>query len=131
LLRSKCLDDASLSAPVPASDNQDHLFGDMAVNIHPSFCLQTSVSGDKHYVFSSDFLFQKAIQNSINFPWIIDAGATDHMVCSLSFLTTITSIVSRKVKLPNRSFAEVTHIGTVKINATLTLTNVLCSFFFF
>jgi hypothetical protein len=48
------------------------------------------------------------------------------MVFSLSFLTTITSIVSRKVKLSNGSFAEVTHISTVKINATLILTNVLC-----
>jgi hypothetical protein len=72
LLRSKCPNDASLSAPVTTDDNQDHLFGDMVGNIHPSFCLQTFALGDKHYVFSSDHLFQKAIQNSVNCPWIID-----------------------------------------------------------
>jgi hypothetical protein len=48
------------------------------------------------------------------------------MVCSLSFLTTITSIVVNQVKLPNGNFAAVTHIGTVRLSATLTLTNVLC-----
>jgi len=48
------------------------------------------------------------------------------MVCSISYLTTITSTVSRFVKLPNGQFARVTHIETVKISALLTLTNVLC-----
>jgi len=48
------------------------------------------------------------------------------MVCSISFLTTITAIISKSVKLPNGQFASVTHVGTVKISASLTLTNVLC-----
>jgi len=129
LLRSKCSDDASSSVNIPASaptDNQDHLFSEMAGKSHHSICFQSSLSRDKHSVFSSDSLFKIAINNSVDHPWIIDTGATDHMVCSLSFLTTITSIVSKHVRLPNGQFAKVTHIGTVKINAILTLTNVLC-----
>jgi len=126
LIKSKCPDDASGSGPVTAFDNQYHLFSEMAGNSHHSFCFQSSVLGDKHSVFSSASNFQMAIKNSVNYPWIIDTGATDHMVCSLSFLTTITLLVSKHVKLPNGNFAKVTHIGTVQISATLTLTNVLC-----
>jgi hypothetical protein len=48
------------------------------------------------------------------------------MVCSVSYLTSITSIVSKSVKLPNGKYASVTHIGTVKITETLILTDVLC-----
>ena len=48
------------------------------------------------------------------------------MVSSITFFTSITAMISKKVKLPNGSFAKVTHIGTIKILATFTLTNVLC-----
>jgi hypothetical protein len=48
------------------------------------------------------------------------------MICSISFFTTITASVSKLVRLPNGNFASVTHIGTVKISSTLTLTDVLC-----
>jgi hypothetical protein len=82
--------------------------------------------GDQHSVFSSTSLFQIAIKNSAQYPWIIDTGATDHMVCSISFLTTITSTISKQVRLPNGNYAKVTHIGTVRISATLVLTDVLC-----
>jgi hypothetical protein len=60
-------------------------------------------------------LFQLAVKNSVKCPWIIDTGAIDHIVCSIFFLTTITSIVSKQVRLPNGNFATVTHIGTIKI----------------
>jgi hypothetical protein len=48
------------------------------------------------------------------------------MVCSISLFTSITALVSHRVKLPNGDFAEVTHIGTIQISEHLTLTNVLC-----
>jgi Flp pilus assembly protein protease CpaA len=48
------------------------------------------------------------------------------MVGSISFLTTITTVVSTQVKLPNGQFAAVTHIGTVRISNDLILTDVLC-----
>ncbi|XP_057954676.1 uncharacterized protein LOC131148773 [Malania oleifera] len=45
-------------------------------------------------------------------PWIIDTGATDHMVSSVNFLTSITSSVKASVNLPNGNSVSVTHIGT-------------------
>ena len=58
--------------------------------------------------------------------WIIDTGATDHMVHSVSQLTTITSIVNTYVYLPNGNQALVIHVGTVHISSTLVLKDVLC-----
>ena len=57
---------------------------------------------------------------------VIDTGATNHMVHSISCFTTITSPLNTHVKLPNGEIALVTHIGTVKIIETLILYNVLC-----
>jgi hypothetical protein len=134
LLRSKCPTDTSVHPSAHASavtsvvptENQDHLLTEMAGNAHHSLCLQNSTLGDKHSVFSSNYLFQTTLKTSVDHPWIIDTGATDHMVCSISLLTTITSIVDKHVRLPNGNLAAITHIGTVKLSTTLTLTNVLC-----
>ncbi|KAA8532313.1 hypothetical protein F0562_032346 [Nyssa sinensis] len=49
-------------------------------------------------------------------PWIIDTGATDHMICSPSFFTTVTSSMSNFVKLPNGEVATVTHIGPFSLD---------------
>jgi hypothetical protein len=61
-----------------------------------------------------------------NVPWIIDTGATDHMICNTVFFTTVTATVSYNVKLPNGQEVPVTHIGTVKLSTLITLENVLC-----
>ena len=45
--------------------------------------------------------------------WILDSGATDHMVHSIQFFTSITSIVQISVRLTNGDMTKVTHIGTV------------------
>lgn len=58
--------------------------------------------------------------------WIIDTGATDHMVCHISFFTSITTIVSHSVRLPNGEIAAVTHIGVVKVTDSILLSHVLC-----
>lgn len=57
--------------------------------------------------------------------WIVDTGATDHMVSSISKLTTITSFVSSSVRMPNGSFARGSHIGTVQVSPNILLQNVL------
>jgi hypothetical protein len=51
----------------------------------------------KFSVFASSFsVFQKSsLTNSIHAPWIIDTGATDHMICTISLFTTITAVVSQ------------------------------------
>jgi hypothetical protein len=48
------------------------------------------------------------------------------MISSVTLFTSITTIVSQKVKLPYGHFAQVTHIGTVRLSEHLTFTNVLC-----
>jgi hypothetical protein len=101
--------------------NQDHLFfkltGTFAFN---------SVIHSKYSVFHSKFIKPTYPHNPKNSPWIIDTGATDHMVNSISSFTTITAIVSTSVALPNGEHVTVTHIGTIKISKHLVLTNVLC-----
>ncbi|KAB2635153.1 hypothetical protein D8674_025687 [Pyrus ussuriensis x Pyrus communis] len=57
---------------------------------------------------------------------IFDTGATDHMVCSPSLMTTSVPVYNRQVHLPNHALADVTHIGTVHLSNDLTLHNVLC-----
>ena len=58
--------------------------------------------------------------------WIIDTGATNHMVHSISCFTSITATLNTFVNLPNDETTLVTHVGTVKVYKTLILTNVLC-----
>jgi hypothetical protein len=58
--------------------------------------------------------------------WIIDTGATDHMISTVSLFTSIIATISSRVKLPNGNYAIVTHIGTVKLSEHLTLHDVLC-----
>ena len=77
---------------------------------------------------SEYFVFASQVDTShlCSTDWILDNGATDHMVHSLQFFTSITSIVHISVKLPNGDMAKVTHIETVTLTATFTLENVLC-----
>ena len=58
--------------------------------------------------------------------WIIDSGATHHVVCNKNLLTHDVRNVCASVKLPNQHTAEITHIGNIMINKKITLKNVLC-----
>lgn len=58
--------------------------------------------------------------------WIFDTGATDHMVCSPSLMTTSTQVTNRHVHLPNHALAGVTHTSTIRFSDELVLHNVLC-----
>jgi hypothetical protein len=111
------------SADLTQGDTASNLTG--AGNFSAS---QISFLDTKHSVFaSSTSLFQQnSLTNSVKAPWIIDTGATDHMICSISFFTSITSVISKTVKLPNGQHASVTHIGTIKISDSFILTDVLC-----
>ena len=76
-----------------------------------------------HSIFSAQVVDRHAYKSDT---WIIDIGATDHMVHSVTQLTTVTSIIQSCVYLPNGEEALVTHIGTLQISSTLALTSVLC-----
>ena len=52
-------------------------------------------------------------------PWIIDSGATNHMVSTLDMLHNVQTVrpdQNRKVHLPNRGMTFVTHMGNCKIS---------------
>ena len=80
------------------------------------FSAQSSIENSTHSVFTSSLSLPQQFSLTIpaKTPLIIDTGATDHMICSISFFTSITSVVSKSVRLPNGQFASVTHIGLLK-----------------
>ena len=58
--------------------------------------------------------------------WILDTGATDHMVCSQNLMSSSIPVTIRHVHLPDHSLVHVTHIGTVHFSNNFILHNVLC-----
>ena len=56
----------------------------------------------------------------------MDTGASDHIICSISFFQTYTTVANCVVELPNGELAHVTHIGTVKLSNFLILEHLLC-----
>jgi hypothetical protein len=90
--------------------------------------MQLYALDSKHSVFASSLSLtqQSSLTNSTKTSWIIDTGVTDHMICSMSLFTSITSAVSKSVRLPNGQYASVTHIGTIKISESFVLIDVLC-----
>jgi hypothetical protein len=71
------------------SSPQTHLVPHMSGKILTSSNLSQF---PQHFSFSSIYSFQVASQ-LVNHSWIIDTGTTDHMVYSISFLTTITTTI--------------------------------------
>uniref|UniRef100_A0A2N9GYQ8 Reverse transcriptase Ty1/copia-type domain-containing protein n=1 Tax=Fagus sylvatica TaxID=28930 RepID=A0A2N9GYQ8_FAGSY len=110
-------------APAVANQTSLSAFGSnahaSAEEISP---LQLSQVQAHLFIHISHFFYDSIKQNS----WILDTGATDHMVHSLSCFTTVTSIIQATVELPNGNLVPVTHIGTVKLSSSLILTDVLC-----
>ena len=69
------------------------------------------------------FGFRNNVKTSV---WILDSGATDHMVCNPCLLTHVVATQKRLVRLPDGSHARVTHIGTMVFSPQFKLQNVLC-----
>ena len=77
----------------------------------------------KHSIFSVQHVNKTRFSHST---WILDTGATDHMVHSLRKFTSITSSINTYIHLPNGEKVLATHIGTVQVTTSLLLTDVLC-----
>jgi hypothetical protein len=58
--------------------------------------------------------------------WVLDSGATDHMVNDPTILTHAILVHNHTIHLHDGSHAPVTHIGIVHFSSSLVLTNVLC-----
>ena len=76
----------------------------------------------KHSIFFAQIVNRKAYNMET---WVINTGATDHIVCSVSLLTSITGISHSMVQLPNGESVVVTHVSTIQLSSHITLTNVL------
>lgn len=63
---------------------------------------------------------------SVEYEWIIDSGASDHMTRDLSMLENPRRITSgNKINLPNGLTSEISHCGNTTLNNGLRLKNVL------
>lgn len=60
------------------------------------------------------------------FDWIINTGATCHIICSTQFFTTYEPAKNVHANLSNGTQVSISHIGTVKISDKLLLKNVYC-----
>lgn len=58
--------------------------------------------------------------------WIIDSGASNHIICTPTLYTSISSSSTSFVTLPDGSTTTVTHVGIVQLTSTIILHNVLC-----
>ena len=77
----------------------------------------------QHFVFAVN-LVNKISFNGEN--WVLDTGATDHIIHSITLFTKITSTISTFIQLPDGEKVTVIHMGTIQVTSTLTLENVLC-----
>ena len=96
---------------IAASGKTCHVFQD---------CVSLSM---RHSIFVVNPVHKNAFNSET---WVIDIGATDHIIHFVTLFTKITSSISTYVQLPNGEKVVVTHIGTIQITSTLILENVLC-----
>lgn len=61
--------------------------------------------------------------------WILDSGASDHIVCSTAYFSRSLPVLHMFVQLPNNVTVPVTHKGTVQFNSCIILKDVLCAIF--
>ncbi|KAL2897435.1 Retrovirus-related Pol polyprotein from transposon RE2 [Bienertia sinuspersici] len=58
--------------------------------------------------------------------WILDSGASDHMISEKSELMNMKEVKNYPtIKLPNGKYAEITHVGDIRLNNMMTLKRVV------
>ena len=84
----------------------------------------TPLAGNlKHSIFFAKLVNRTASSNDT---WVMDTGASDHIICFISLFQSYTTVSHYVVDLPNGESTHVTHIGSVKLLASLILEHVLC-----
>ncbi|KAI5670474.1 hypothetical protein M9H77_10838 [Catharanthus roseus] len=58
--------------------------------------------------------------------WVLDSGATNHIVCHPSYFDSCLPVVNVFVQLPNQLVVPATHKGTLQLSPHLILKDVLC-----
>ncbi|XP_031124293.1 uncharacterized protein LOC116027003 [Ipomoea triloba] len=90
-----------------------------AVALIPKFNEEDYVIEGKFYVTHINSLFFNAST------WILNSGATDHIICSLDYFDNYRVVHGAKVNLPTGSTFEVKHIGNVRFNKEIWLKDAL------
>jgi hypothetical protein len=121
----------------PTTDNNPpHQAATFVIVTHPSashspsnmagipMCLSIFCKPNLDYSVFSNKLMVKPVTN-VN-EWVINTGATDHMVTTTKFFTTMQVAYNVSVNLPNGRSVMVTHIGSISVTASLVLIDVLC-----
>ena len=108
------------SSSISPSDSVNSSFVDTMSSTNSLFPFTPSL---RHSIFSAKVVDREVFHAT---DWVIDTGATNHMVHSITCFTTITATLNTFVNLPNGEVALVTHVGIVKISEHLTFHNVLC-----
>ncbi|CAN1833821.1 Retrovirus-related Pol polyprotein from transposon RE1, partial [Linum perenne] len=72
---------------------------------------------------STKFVLSSTASNSVD--WIVDTGASDHVISSMNLFSTHRSIAGTLITLPTGSQVQATHVGTVILSTTLVLEDVL------
>ncbi|XP_055959798.1 uncharacterized protein LOC130014862 [Mercurialis annua] len=85
----------------------------LSANFQPN---SETTEGISHCLFSSTSYKNK---------WILDTGATDHIVCDSILLKTFHAVKNVHVKLPNGQLVPVANVGTIHLSDKLILENVL------
>nr|GMC47010.1 Integrase, catalytic core [Ipomoea batatas] len=75
--------------------------------------------------FVSVVSVNRIVNNSSSSTWIIDTGATDHIVSSLHYYDSYRPVNDATVKLPNGTTLVVDHIGDIQLSASILLKDVL------
>ena len=90
-----------------------------------AFSSNTAMAGIdfSHSVFSAQVVNRRAYGRNT---WVLDTGATNHFLCSMHLLTTITATAQSLVQLSNGESTQITHIGIVVLSSSLILKNILC-----
>ena len=108
------------SSSTSSSNSENYSFVDTMTGTNSLFPFTPTL---RHSIFSAKVVDRESFHAT---DWVIDTGATNHMVHSITCFTTITATLNTFVNLPNGEVASVTHVGIVKIYEHLTLHNVLC-----
>ena len=94
--------------PSPSAHNNSNFIDTMSGTTSSLFFKPTL----QHSIFSTKVVDKECFHTT---DWVINTGATNHMVHFVTCFTSITTILNTHVNLPNGEIALVTHIGTVRI----------------
>lgn len=90
-----------------------------------SACLKPKFQNDNHVV--GKYICTTTINSIFTQKdlWIVDTGATDHIVCDLGYFDNYNAVHNTSVNLPNGASIQVSYTGHIKLQNSIWLKDVL------